>query len=238
MDELTAPARSDGHGAGLNVAPPPLQGEGRRFDPVILHRFECPRSSAGTRISALFAPQTPGDTRCEEAPRNATIGHVLATLEGLRASVIFRDRRLSDHPAAKHPFRACRSGPRSIEPSWFSSRREFATFCLQIGISSAGVGEWMGETHTIRPLPAAPPAGPPPGEIAQRGRSPPSPAGPPPPRHGGWTASETGPRNDATRGASPGSVTTKDRCSVVEEYLLPQTASKAPGATSSRWRSR
>lgn len=236
MDEPTAPARSDGHGAGLNVAPSPLQGEGRRFDAVILHRFKCPRSSAGTGIWAPFASQTPGDTRCEEAPSNATIGHALVTPEGLRASVICRDHRRSDHPTAKHPFRACRSGPRSIESSWFSSRRS-APFCLQIVVTSAEMGEWMGESHTIRPLSATPPAGPPPGEIAQRGRSPPSPAGPPPPRHGGWTASETGPRNDATRGASPGSVPTKDRCSVLEEYPLSRTASKAPGATSERWRS-
>ena len=67
----------------------PLQGGSRRFDPVILHWFESPRSSVGSRIQAPLAPRTLGDTRCQAAPRNATIGHVLVTLEAPHAGVRF-----------------------------------------------------------------------------------------------------------------------------------------------------
>ena len=90
VDQPAAPTTSDGHGAGLNAAPPPLQGGGRRFDPVILHSSRSPRSSTGSGIRAASASRTPGDTRCQEAPRNATIGHVLVTPDALRAPVIFR----------------------------------------------------------------------------------------------------------------------------------------------------
>ena len=90
VDQPATPTTSDGRGARPNAAPLPLQGGGRRFDPVILHWFESPRSSAGRGIRARLAPQTRGDTRCQEAPRNATIGHVLVTPEALKAPVILR----------------------------------------------------------------------------------------------------------------------------------------------------
>jgi len=89
-EQPATPDPSDGHGTGPDAAPPPLQGGGRRFDPVILHWFEGSRPSAGRGIRGRLAPRTPGDTRCQKAPRNATIGHVLVTPEALRASLIFR----------------------------------------------------------------------------------------------------------------------------------------------------
>ncbi len=72
------------------TGPPPLGGGGRRFDPVILHSSRTPRWPTGSGIGARLAPPPQSDTRRQEAPRNATSGHVWVAPEALRAPVMSR----------------------------------------------------------------------------------------------------------------------------------------------------
>jgi hypothetical protein len=75
--------------------------------------------------------------------------------------------------------------------------------CERSSTAPAWASGWAKLRRNL-PQPATLGVGPPPAEIAPRGRSPAPFPGRRPPRQGGWRASRTGPRSDATRGGSPG----------------------------------
>ena len=62
--------------------PPPLQGGGHRFDPGILHSSNPSRWLVERAISAVIPRRARRDTRCQEVPRSATIGHARSLPRG------------------------------------------------------------------------------------------------------------------------------------------------------------